>query len=278
MDDKLVVVTGPTSGIGKEIATQMARMGARVVLACRDPRKGEAALVEIAQRTRSKRLSVLELDTSSQSSVRDFTQRFERLYTRLDVLVNNAGVNLRTRRTSVDGIELVFATNVLGYYLVTLELLGLLKAGAPARIVNVASTFAGDLDLEDLEFERRPYDSIKAYRQSKACDRLLTWALARRLGDSGVTVNAMAPGLVQTGLYRETALPLRLMLAVIGLFRGRSVTEGADTAVWLASSPEVSGVSGRLFEQRREIACEFRNEQNEERLFAICEQRIAGAS
>jgi NAD(P)-dependent dehydrogenase (short-subunit alcohol dehydrogenase family) len=277
MDDKLAVVTGPTSGIGKEIATQLARMGARVVLACRDLHKGEATLAEIAQKTQSKRLSVLELDTSSQSSVRDFAERFERSYTRLDLLINNAGVNLRTRRKSVDGIELVFATNVLGYYLVTLELLGLLKAGSPARIVNVASTFAGDLDLDDLEFERRPYHPIKAYRQSKACDRLLTWALARRLGDGGVTVNAMAPGLVQTGLYRETAVPLRLMLALVGLFKGRSVGEGADTAVWLGTSPEVNGVSGRFFEQRKEIPCEFRNEQNEERLFEICEQRIAGS-
>jgi len=107
------------------------------------------------------------------------------------------------RRQSADGIELTLATNVLGYHLLTHELLEILKASAPARIVNVASTYAGNLDIDDLQFTRRPYNPVKAYQQSKACNRLLTWALARRLAGSGVTANAMAPGLVQTGLYRR---------------------------------------------------------------------------
>jgi len=106
----------------------------------------------------------------------------------------------------VDGIELTFATNVLGYFLLTQELLGLLEKSAPARIVNVASTYASDLDLDDLQFDRRPFESFKAYAQSKACNRMLTWALARRLDGSGVVVNAMAPGLItETGLYRNAA-------------------------------------------------------------------------
>ena len=121
---------------------------------------------------------------------------------------------------TADGIERTFATNVLGYHRLTLGLLDLLKASAPSRIVNVASTYAGNLDLDDLQFERRPYVPVKAYQQSKACNRLLTWALARRLEGSRVTANAMAPGLVQTGLYRDTPLQLRLLLRVSGSSTG----------------------------------------------------------
>lgn len=275
MDGKIVIVTGPTSGIGKELAVQLARLGAHVVLACRDMRKGEAALAEIANRTGSKTLSVLEVDTSSQTSIRGFAQRFKQLHSRLDVLVNNAGINRRQRQTSADGIELVFATNVLGYHLMTRELLGVLKSSAPARIVNVASTFAGNLDLEDLQFERRAYDPIQSYQQSKACNRLLTWALARRLQGTSVTVNAMAPGLVQTGLYRDTAVHLRLLLRLVGLISGRTVEQGADTAVWLASSPEVHGASGRFFERRKEVPCEFRDDKIEEKLWELCEQLVS---
>jgi NAD(P)-dependent dehydrogenase (short-subunit alcohol dehydrogenase family) len=275
--DRVVIVTGATSGIGKEIAAQLLVAGAHVVLACRDRGRGESTRGELAQRTGSARVEVQLLDTSSQCSIHDFARSFKAEHSRLDVLVNNAGINTRPRQLSEDGIELTFATNVLGYHVLARELLELLRASAPARVVNVASTFAGDLDLQDLQFERRRYDAVKAYRQSKACNRLLTWALARRLQESGVTANAMAPGLVLTGLYRDTPAPLRLLLRVIGLFHGRSLAVGADTAVWLASSPEVDGQSGRFYELRKELACQFRNEAVEEQLWSICE-RLAPAA
>jgi NAD(P)-dependent dehydrogenase (short-subunit alcohol dehydrogenase family) len=135
--------------------------------------------------------------------------------------------------------------------------------------INVASTFASDFDLDDLQFQRRPYDGMKAYAQSKACDRLLTWALARRLEGSGVTANAMAPGLiVDTGLYRHMPPEVMVRLRQRG---GRTPADGADTAVWLASSFEVEGMSGKFFENRKEIPCSFRNPQVEERLWSICE-------
>jgi len=272
---KRMIITGPTSGIGKEIAIGLSALGAEMVLGCRDVRLGEEIREEIVRRTGSKNIAVMPIDTSNQQSVRDFARQVQRAYPRLDVLINNAGLNRATRQTSVDGIELTFATNVLGYYLLTHELINLLKSSAPARIVNVASTFASDLDLDDLQFERRPYDGVKAYAQSKACDRLLTWAFARRLEKSGVVVNAMAPGLVpETGLYRDTPEPIRLMLKQRG---GRSAAEGADTAVWLASGREVEGVSGKFFEQRREILCEFRNTGAEEKLWSICERLVRSA-
>jgi NAD(P)-dependent dehydrogenase (short-subunit alcohol dehydrogenase family) len=139
-------------------------------------------------------------------------------------------------------------------------------------VVNVASTFAGDLDLDDLQFERRPYDGMAAYAQSKACDRMLTWAFARRVQGTAVTVNAMAPGLVLgTSLYRHLTPAAKRGLEQYG---SRSLAEGAETAVWLASSPELNGVTGRFFEQGTEIPCQFRDEEAEERLWQTCEQLV----
>jgi NAD(P)-dependent dehydrogenase (short-subunit alcohol dehydrogenase family) len=217
----------------------------------------------------------MKMDASSQKSIREFGREFRRRYRRLDVLVNNAAGNRGTlpKINSVDGIELTFATNVLGYFLLTNECLDVLKKSAPARIVNVASTFASDLDLEDLQFERRPFESFKAYAQSKACNRMWTWALARRLDRSGVTANAMTPGLItETGLYRHAAPELVTRLTQYS--GGRTSAQGADAAVWLASSDEVDGVSSKFFEERNEHACEFRNKRNEEKLWSICEELV----
>ena len=206
MIGKRVIITGPALGIGKEIATQLAALGAQLVLACRGLGRGERTADEIARRTGAKDCVVMRIDTSSQQSIHEFVRQYRERYSRLDVLINNAGINRSQRQTNVDGIELTFATNALGYYVLTRELLDLLRASAPARIVNVASAFASDLDLADLQFERRAYEGRKAYAQSKACDRMVTWALARRLEGSGITANAMAPGLVvQTGLYRDAS-------------------------------------------------------------------------
>jgi Dehydrogenases with different specificities (related to short-chain alcohol dehydrogenases) len=272
MNGKRVIITGPTSGFGKEIALQLAKLGAELVLACRDISRGEQTADEISRLTGTKKCTVMHFDASDQKSIHAFAREFRKRWSRLDVLVNNAGINSSRRQTSVDGIELTFATNVLGYYLLTHDLLDLLRASAPARIVNVASTYASDLDLTDLQFERRAYDGRKAYAQSKACNRLFTWALARRLEGSGVTANAMAPGLVvKTRLYRDASAPVMLLMRVLGLFFGRTIAEGADTAIWLASSPEVEGISGEFFDQRKKLPCKFRNVEAEEKLWSICE-------
>jgi NAD(P)-dependent dehydrogenase (short-subunit alcohol dehydrogenase family) len=273
MKGKRVIVTGPTSGFGKEIALQLAAMGADLVLACRDVKLGAQVCEEIAQQTGAKNCTVMHIDTSDQRSIHEFARQYREKWPRLDVLVNNAGVNRSKRQTSADGIELTFATNVLGYFLLTRGLLDLLRTSAPSRIVNVASTYASDLDLSDLQFQRRAYEGRKAYAQSKACDRMLTWAFARRLQGSGVTANAMAPGLVvQTGLYRDASPAVKLLMHVLGLFFGRSIAQGADTAIWLASSPEVESLNGKFFDQRREIPCKFRNTMAEEKLWRICEE------
>lgn len=272
IEHKRVVITGATSGIGKEVAIVLASLGAHVVLACRDRVRGDEVAAAINAKTGAERAAVMPVDTSDQRSIRAFAGAYRDTYGSLDVLVNNAGVLLPTRETSIDDIELTFATNVLGYFLVTAELLDALRAGAPSRVVNVASTFAGDLDLDDLQFERRPYDGMTAYAQSKACNRMLTWAFARRLHAGSVTVNAMAPGLVLgTSLYRHLTPEAKRGLEQYG---SRSVPEGAETAVWLASSPELNGVSGRFFEQGTEIPCQFRDQEAEERLWQTCEQLV----
>ena len=272
---KTIIITGPTSGIGQAIALGLGGPGVRLVLACRDTARGAQTAADITRRTGATDIEVMPVDMSSEGSVRDFARRFRDTHARLDGLVNNAGVNTGPgpRQLSADGIELTFATNVLGYHLLTRELGDLLRASAPARVVNVASQFASDLDLDDLQFERRPFDSTKAYAQSKACGRLFTWALARRLAGSGVSANAMTPGLVvDTGLYRHMPPEVLARMRQRG---GRSVEQGADTAVWLASSAEVDGLSGQLFDQRRAIPCEFRNPEAEERLWGICEGFIS---
>jgi NAD(P)-dependent dehydrogenase (short-subunit alcohol dehydrogenase family) len=275
IENKRVVITGATSGIGRETAVRLASLGADVVLACRDGSRGKQVAADINAETGTQRTTVIPLDTSDQSSIRAFVSDYRDTYGSLDVLVNNAGTLLSDRRTSVDGIELTFATNVLGYHLVTTGLLDALKAGIPSRVINVASSYASDLDLDDLQFERRPYDGMAVYAQSKACDRMLTWAFARRLHGDSVTVNAMAPGLMLgTRLYRDLPPEPKRALEQLG---GRSVPEGAETVVWLASSPELNGVTGRFFEQGTEIPCEFRNEDGEERLWQTCADLALGA-
>ena len=271
MAGKTAVITGPTSGIGKEIAAGLAGLGANLVLGCRDAAKGTALANELRHGTDAASMEVVQVDLASRKSIEEFAKKILGTHPRLDILINNAGVSRGGQpwAKNVDGIEITFATNVIGYYLTSLLLLPRLRESAPARIVNVASTFASDLDMDDLQFEHRPYEGMKAYAQSKACDRLLSWALARRVEGTPVTVNAMAPGLiVDTGLYRTTPPEVMTRLRQRG---GRTPVDGADTAVWLASSPEVEGVSGTFFENRREIPCSFRNHDVEERLWSICE-------
>ena len=258
---RTAIVTGGASGIGAAVARGLAAVGMRVVIACRDEERGETARAAVVAATGNEDVELLIVDLASQASIRDAARRFRETHDRLDVLVNNAGTVPDARKETVDGIELTFATNVLAYHLLTEELLPLLRANEEgARVVNVASGMAYGLELDDVEFRRRPWSSSAAYAQSKHADRLLTWALARRLAGSRVTANAMTPGPVATPLLTALAPGMT----------GRSVDEGADTIVWLAASPEPRKKNGAWWSDRTEGVCKLRDEATEEALWALC--------
>jgi NAD(P)-dependent dehydrogenase (short-subunit alcohol dehydrogenase family) len=240
-------------------------------LACRDEAKGRDVARAIAANPRAGEVTVLQVDVANPRSVGNFVAAYTAHHPPIDVLVNNAGTIQGERRENADGIELTFATNVLGYHLITRGLTEHFNPVGSPRIVVVASAFAGDLDMDDLEFTRRPYDGLAAYRQSKACNRLWSWALARRLQPRGITVNAMTPGWVpDTELSRHLRPEVRQARAR----PGRTVAQGADTAVWLAASAQMAGVTARFYADRRELPCEFRNHANEERLWSICDDFV----
>lgn len=275
VDGKLVLLTGASSGIGLAAAHQLARQGARLVLACRDRERGEQARRAVAAAAR-REPELLLVDVSDQQSLHAAAREFRSRHDQLDVLLNNAGIWSARRRLSRQGIELTWATNVLGYSLLTELLLEPLRA-ARGRVVSVASRLARGLDLDDVQFERRSYEGIAAYAQSKQANRIWSWALARRLDGSGVTVHALHPGGVNTGIFGKGGGLKGLLGAAYMRFQGRTPDEGADTAVWLAGAPQAGDRSGLFWVNRRESACEFRDPATEDRLYELC-RRMAPAS
>lgn len=273
---KLAVVTGASSGIGKEIARGLALQGADVILACRNLSKAEVARQEILGSVPQAKLSILQLDLGRLAATRAFAKAFLEKYSRLDILVNNAGGWTTTRETGPDGIEQTWMTNVVAPNLLTQLLLPALTAAGKARIVNVSSTVASGLDLNDIEFKARKYAGMTAYSQTKQANRMLTWAMADQLRGTGVTANAMSPGLVKTNLNRNAKGFVGLIFSLMVPMMGKPPAVGADTAVWLASAPEVEGVSGKFFEKRKEVACKYRADKTSIlRLSAICD-KMAG--
>jgi NAD(P)-dependent dehydrogenase (short-subunit alcohol dehydrogenase family) len=266
LSGRLALVTGASSGIGREVARDLARLGAEVILAVRSPERGEAARADLARSVKGARLRVERVDFGSQASICAFAARVLDAVPQLDVLVNNAAIFPERKQPSPEGIELTFATNVLGYFLTTALLLPALQRAPRARIVNVASTYASGLDLHDVGFDRRPWSGGAAYAQSKQVNRMWTWALARRLRGSNVTANALHPGVVGTNLLRTGWGS-----------GGRAPSEGADTASWLAAAREVEGVTDTFFVDRRPRRCEFRGEAAEEALWRLCEDLAGGA-
>lgn len=249
MSGKTCIVTGANSGIGKETALGLARMGARVVLVCRNAEKGKAALEDIRRESGSSALDLLIADMSSQASVRALAEQILKKYSRLDVLINNAGAAVRARTLSADGIETTVAANHLGAALLTILLLDLLKAGTPSRIINVSSEAQrrARLDMSDLQFERRKYNSFYAYGQSKLLMNAFTFELARRLEGTGVTANCLHPGVVATNIWgADPPLIFKLIIALVKPFMLNS-KEGAEVSLYLASSPDVAQVSGKYF-------------------------------
>lgn len=256
---RVAAVTGGTGAIGKAISRQLADRAYEVVLITRDERKSGRAVQDIKSSTGNEQVRFELVDLSRHRSIRDLKQRWRGP---LHVLINNAGATPRTRQETPEGIELQFATNVLGYFWMMDEFKEILIDSAPARVVNVASYWAGGLDLEDLEFERREYRNGAAYRQSKQADRMLTVAFAKRLKSHHVTVNACHPGDVNSTLSNN-----------LGFGGHESPAEGAETPVWLATSPSVKDITGKYFEHKKQAHCPYGEDTEAvEKLYRICSQ------
>ena len=251
MAGKACMVTGANSGIGRITAEELAGMGATVVMVCRNRSKGERALSEMREKTGGS-LELLLADFASLDSVRRLAEEFRKTHDSLQVLVNNAGrVGVR-RSVTADGFETTFQVNYLSHFLLTRLLLDSLKRGAPSRIVNVSSEshYGGSIPLEDLQLTKG-YGVMKAYGQSKLAQVLFTYELSRRLTGTGVTANCLHPGSVATNFGFSALGPLSFVGRINKLFL-ISPAKGAETPVYLASSPEVEGVTGKYFDKKME--------------------------
>jgi len=252
MTGKICIVTGSNSGIGKTTALALAEMGATVVMIVRNPEKGEIARQDIIEHSGNELVDILVADLSSMEEVRRVAEEFKNKYSKLDVLVNNAGGLLNKQHITVDGNELTFAINHLTPFLLTHELLDPLKAGAPSRVVNVSSgaQAMGKIDFDNLQSEKG-YSFFRAYSNAKLMLVMTTYELARRLEGTGISVNVLHPGFVRTNFGKgDAGRGRRLMFKLSGAF-ARSAKKGAETPVYLASAPEVEGVSGKYFSNRK---------------------------
>ncbi|GAA6073766.1 retinol dehydrogenase 14a [Tachysurus ichikawai] len=257
MRHKTVIVTGANSGIGKATAAELLRREARVIIACRSVERGDRAAQEIRQlQPDTGQLLVRPLDLACMSSVRSFCLQINKEEPRLDVLINNAGVYQCPYSRTEDGFEMQFGVNHLGHFLLTHLLLDLLKRSAPSRVVVVSSKLykRGEINFDDLNSEHC-YDAAAAYARSKLANLLFTLELSRRLEDTGVTVNALTPGIVRTNLGRHVHVPLlaKPLVSLASWALLRSPEEGAKTSVYLACSPDVEGVRGKCFADCQEM-------------------------
>ncbi len=263
--DLTVLVTGSTDGIGKETALQLAQMGAEVILHGRNLERGRSVREEIRSRTGNDRLEFYLADLASQRQVRNFAAEIQGSYNRLHVLINNAGTYQQERKLTEDGMETTLAVNFLAPFLLTHELQNLIMRSAPGRIVNVASIahWNGTMDWNNLQGEKH-YEGFDAYATSKLALILFTYALAERLKGTNVTANCLHPGVIETKLLR----------AGFGDYPGDNPEKGAKTSVYMASSPEVKGISGRYFEAYKAVSSSpmSYDRKLQERLWSIGEK------
>jgi len=262
MKGRICIITGSNSGIGKETAIGLAKMGATIVMVVRDQERGEKARIEIVKQTGNDSVDLMICDLSSMSSIRHCAEEFKKKYDRLDVLINNAGAVFNKREVTPEGFERTLAVNYLGPFLLTRELMDLLKSSAPSRIINVSSGLAkdGKVDLDDLQSEKN-YPRTKAYSRrhapvydnAKLMVMMFTYELARRLKGSGVTVNVLMPGFTATNLGKSSgSLTSSIMFKMVRPMQ-QSAKKGAETSVYLASSNEVKDTTGKCFAKKKEV-------------------------
>lgn len=252
LDGKICIVTGANSGVGKITALELAKMGAEVIMVCRNQKKGEEALADILLKSKSNKVKLMLCDFSSQKSIRAFVEEFKSQYNKLHILVNNAGLIIPERKLTEDGIESTFAINHLGYFLTTNLLLDLLKDSAPSRIVNVSSEGhkIGHINFNDINYENNKYKSMNVYCDSKLANILFTKELAKKLKGTNVTANCLHPGVVNTNFASDYSEKFGFISKLV---KGFFITpeKGAETQIYLASSPEVEGISGEYFDKKK---------------------------
>jgi len=277
MAEGVCLVTGATRGIGRAIAQALAQRGATVVLVARSPTVGEIVAADLQQATGNKEVSALQGDLASQSSIRQLASDFRRHHDRLHVLVNCAGAFKARRELSPDGIELMLATNHLGYFLLTHLLLDTLKASAPATILNVTAPSTTKPDFDDLQGERS-FRPLWQFGATKMENLLFTFALARRLEGSGVTANAIHPGVARTELMRETPMPFRLFTGVLNLFASSPARAAEDVVEVIAG--KAAAANGQFFHRGEIItAPEYAHDQAaQERLWQVSLEHCSLAS
>ncbi|MCY3944698.1 MAG: SDR family NAD(P)-dependent oxidoreductase [Anaerolineaceae bacterium] len=255
MQGKVVLITGATNGIGRAAALALARRGATVAVAGRSQQRLDDTLAMLRAESGVEAVSGLLADLSTQAGVRQLADAFREQHDRLDILLNNAGANFRERADTADGLERTFAVNHIAYYLLTRLLLDLLQASAPARIVNVSSEAHRQqrtFDFDNLDGRKRwGMFGFGAYSQSKLANVLFTRELARRLEGSGITVNSMHPGVVNTGLFQNVGGIGGLVLGALAPVFMKTPEQGADTLIWLATAGEMEGRSGGYYDRRR---------------------------
>ena len=254
LEGKEIVVTGGTDGIGKVTARELAKMGASVTIVARNAAKAQQVVKELRTAAGHDRVGFVRADLSSQKGVRGAAETIKGRLTRLDVLVNNAGAMFSRRELTEDGIERTLALNHLAYFLLTNLLLDLIKASAPARIVNVSSAAhnGAKLDINDLQ-GAKSYSGWRAYQRSKLANIYFTYELARRLSGSNVTANCLHPGFVASRFGSNNGGVARVLFAAAKTVFAISEANGARTSVYLASSPDVDGVTGKYFDSRRAV-------------------------
>ena len=247
LSNRTCIITGANSGIGKATAIGLAKMGASIVMLCRNEEKGKISLKEIKEITGNQSIELMIADLKDYDSLRIFADNFRSTHDKLHILINNAGIMKKKRETNNWGHETTFATNYLGHFLLTNLLLEMLQSSAPARIINLSSKShkRGKIDFDNLMLEQN-YGRFKAYNNSKLANILFTYELARRLEDSGVTVNVVHPGAARTNFGREFSERTRKFLKLFKRFTV-SPEEGAKTSIFLASSPEVENITGNYW-------------------------------
>lgn len=251
---KVCLVTGATAGIGQATAMLLAKRGATVIGIGRNRTKNEYSTQRIKEETANPAVEYMLADLSSQKEIRALARQFHENYDRLDVLVNNAGATFGKRLESVDGIEMTFALNHLGYFLLTSLLRETLEASRPSRVINVSSSLhkLGKIDFDNIPLENG-YARSKAYQRSKLANIGFTYEMARRLCSCEVTVNAMNPGLVNTNVGQVAGGVAAKMKGLVDKIAGLTPEEGAQTIIYLATSPDVVGVTGRYFVKEKSI-------------------------